>query len=221
MEKISPIGLIVFDFDGTLADTRELIIQTNFEVQRKMGYPLTTEEEIVATVGLPLKECFLVMYPDMPADDMPVCIKLYRQIFDELKGQIVPTLFPHVRETLDTLAGRGLSFSVASSRSTPSLLGFLRDMDLARYISFVVGADDVMQAKPHPEPVLNTLRELSFSASETMVVGDMPVDIQMGLAAGASTCGVSYGNSSREVLLAAGADSVIDDFAELSALVRG
>ena len=58
-------------------------------------------------------------------------------------------------------------------------------------------------------------RDLSVPASEALVVGDMPVDIQMGLGAGTRTCGVSYGNANRDALLAAGAHYVIDDFAQL------
>ena len=79
----------------------------------------------------------------------------------------------------------------------------------------MLGAEDVTLAKPNPEPVLKTLRDLSVSASETLVVGDMPVDIMMGAGAKALTCGVSYGNSDRDALQAAGADYVIDDFSEL------
>ena len=79
----------------------------------------------------------------------------------------------------------------------------------------MLGADDVTKAKPDPEPVLLTLRKLGFSASRTLVVGDMPFDILMGRGAGAKTCGVTYGNSSREELQVSGADYVIDDFANL------
>ena len=60
---------------------------------------------------------------------------------------------------------------------------------------------------------------MHFEASETLVVGDMDVDILMGARAGARTCGVTYGNGSRETLAAAGANYIIDDFAELLTLL--
>ena len=63
------------------------------------------------------------------------------------------------------------------------------------------------------------LRDLATDASDAIVVGDMPVDIQMGKSAGVRTCGVSFGNSGREALLRAGADYVIDDFSELITIV--
>ena len=79
----------------------------------------------------------------------------------------------------------------------------------------MLGADSVEHTKPHPEPVLRTLRETGIDAAHTLVVGDMPVDILMGRNAGVQTCGVTYGNATRDQLQAAGADFLIDDFAEL------
>ena len=64
----------------------------------------------------------------------------------------------------------------------------------------LVGADDVEKAKPNLEPVLQTLSSLGFKASETLVVGDMDVDILMGKNAGAKTCGVTYGNGTKREL---------------------
>ena len=218
-ELESMIKLIIFDFDGTLADTRELIVRTNQEAQRIMGYPITDEAGILKTIGHPLRECILTMYPDLPPEALPLWVKTYREVFDVFKTQIVPQLFPNVKKTLASLAGNGYKLTVASSRGTGSLTDFLREMGIAPYITYVLGADDVKLAKPHPEPVLKTLEAMSCDASEALVVGDMPVDIQMGLSAGAWTCGVTYGNSDREALLAAGAHHVISDFSELESLL--
>jgi phosphoglycolate phosphatase len=131
---------------------------------------------------------------------------------------MIPNLFPHVKETLVTLYERGYVLTVASSRLSASLKGFLQDMGIAPYISYVLGADNVDKAKPDPEPVLKTLREMGYSAADTLVVGDMPVDILMGSRAGALTCAVTYGNASRSALAAAGATYLIDDFANLLTL---
>lgn len=210
--------LIIFDFDGTLADTREIIVRTNQEVQRRMGYPITEEADIMATVGLVLEECILTMYPSLPREELPAWTAMYREVFNSLKGKMIPKLFPYVKETMETLWERGFILSVASSRGNESLKDFLRDMGIAPFISYVLGAEDVKQGKPHPEPVLKTLQDLHFDASQALVVGDMPVDIQMGRGAGAKTCGVSYGNSGRDALLQSGADFVIDDFRELLSL---
>ena len=213
------IKLVVLDFDGTLADTVELIVKTNQEVQRRMGYPVCKPEVIIATIGLPLAQCIQVMYPQVPKEELPRWVSVYREVFDELKTKIVPALFPHVKETLAELVKRGCVCTVASSRGRVSLVDFLKEMGISPFISYVLAAEDVVRAKPHPDPVLMTLAHTGISASETLVVGDMPVDVQMGLGAGAITCGVTYGNSNREALKAAGAHFIVDDFGEISTIL--
>lgn len=213
------INLVILDFDGTLADTVEIIVLTNQETQRRMNYPVCEPEKIIATIGLPLEECIVTMYPEVKQEEMPQWLAIYREVFDGLKKHMVPSLFPHVLETLRELHRRGIVLTVASSRGKVSLADFLREMGIAPYISYVLAAEDVTHAKPNPEPVLKTLEALSFKPEETLVVGDMPVDIQMGLGAGTLTCGVTYGNSNRAALTAAGANFVIDIFGELTSIV--
>ena len=213
------IKLLIFDFDGTLADTHELIIQTNQEAMRRMGFPVLEDQVISRTIGLPLEEGILTMFPQLAREDLPAWVKTYRTIFDELKTRIIPGLFPHVKETLEALHARGYVLTVASARLSLSLNDFLRDMGIAPFFSYVLGADNVSAAKPDPEPVLKTLRDLHFRADEALVVGDMPVDILMGKRAGAFTCGVTYGNSDREALKKAGANHVLDDFGRLPEII--
>ena len=211
--------LLIFDFDGTLADTRELIVETNQEVMRRKGYPVKGEEEICATIGLPLVESLVQMYPDIPMETIPDWIAMYREVFEDFRHSIVPSLFPGVSETLVKLHSDGHVLTVASSRKNASLNGFLQDMGVAPLFSYVLGVEDVARPKPHPDPVLKTLEAFGCPASDAMVIGDMPVDIRMGAGAGVRTCGVSYGNASREILLTAGADCIIDSIPELLALV--
>ncbi len=212
------IRLIIFDFDGTLGDTRATIVETMTETIRDLGYAPATEEAIAATIGLPLEGCFRQLFPDLSDGDTLRLAARYREIFERTRKARIPALFPHVKETLSALKERGFLLTVASSRSSRSLKGFLHDMGIADAISYVLGADNVEKAKPDPEPVLKTLRELSVSPSDCLVVGDMPVDILMGRSAGASTCAVTYGNAGRDDLIAAGADFLIDDIAELPRL---
>jgi phosphoglycolate phosphatase len=205
------LHLIIFDFDGTLGDTRANIVLTMRQTLERLGYAQPDEDTIAATIGVPLEKGFEQMLPGISPDDVALCARTYREIFETNRKVLVPKLFPHVKETLEALKKAGLVLTVASSRSSKSLNEFLREMDIAPYISYVLGADNVTHAKPHPEPVLKTMAEMGFRAEETLVVGDMPVDILMGKGAGARTCAVTYGNATREELAAAGADVIIDD----------
>ena len=210
------IRLIILDFDGTLGDTRGNILLTMTQTLAQLGYPAQDEETMAATIGVPLEKGFEQMLPGIGPDEVALCAKTYRDIFQKNRKQMVPNLFPHVKETLAALQDAGYVLTIASSRSYGSLKEFLSEMGIEPYISYVLGANSVTHAKPHPEPVLKTMADMGFPAEETLVVGDMPVDIQMGKGAGAHTCAVTYGNASREDLAAAGADIIIDDFSQLT-----
>ena len=126
-----------------------------------------------------------------------------------------PQMFPHVAETLGRLSKKGIRMSVATSRGVESLRDLLTSMGIIKYFDLLLGADSVSRHKPDPEPVLMTLEKLNINATDTLVVGDMPVDILMGKGAGCTTCGVTYGNATREELVESGADFIIDDFSSL------
>ncbi len=208
-------GLIILDFDGTLCDTRQTIVRTLQMTMEKLCLPVADEYACAATIGLPLSESFKTLFPSLTEEQALECAETYRDIFEKNKKLLEPKVFPHVPETLRALRDRGFVLTIASSRSNHSLMDFVRTFGFDKDISLVLGADDVTKAKPDPEPVLLTLKRLGFSASSALVVGDMPFDILMGRGAGAKTCGVTYGNSSREELQDSGADYIIDDFANL------
>ena len=214
------LKLIILDFDGTLGDTRANIVQTMRRTLERLGYPIPDEPTIAATIGVPLEKGFEQMRPGISPADVALCAATYREIFEKCRKEMIPDLFPHVKETLEALKENGFILTVASSRSYGSLKQFLQEMDIAPYISYVLGANSVTHAKPHPEPVLKTMADLGYAPDERLVVGDMPVDILMGKGAGARTCAVTYGNASREELAAAGADLIIDDFSELTAISK-
>lgn len=207
--------LLVFDFDGTLADTTATILATYRATIKELGAESRSDEECTATIGLPLKEGFRKLYPEYSEERLDLCMSTYRRIFNENKHLMKPRLYEGVKETLEEMHSRGIVMSVASSRSHASLVEFCEACGIAKLFSLILGADDVSKAKPNPEPVLKTLAELGKSAEHTVVVGDMPVDVAMGKGAYCKTVGVSYGNSSRDELIEAGADYVIDRFNEL------
>lgn len=211
-------SLIIFDFDGTLADTTAAILSTYRMAIDELRAGSRSDAQCQSTIGVPLKEGFRQLYPDFSDGQLDTCVSTYRRIFTENKLKLIPRLFPGVKETLEKLEKEGIQMSVASSRSKESLVEFCDKCGISRYFSLILGADDVTNAKPNPEPVLTTLKRLKQKAGMTLVVGDMPVDIAMGRGAGCETVGVTYGNASRSDLMCAGADYVIDSFPNLLAL---
>ena len=214
-EEVLSKGLIIFDFDGTLGDTRRNIVTTMQMTIAELHIPNRSEEECAATIGLPLAECFKTLFPDIQDELVFRCAETYRRIFNENLKTIQPQAFPGVVKTLSILHQKGFTLTIASSRSHNSLTELTRNMGIANYISYLLGADDVKEAKPKPEPLLKTLADMHYDAGETLVVGDMAVDIQMGANAGTKTCGVTWGNGTRKELENAGATFIIDRFEDL------
>ena len=210
--------LIILDFDGTLADTRGLIVQTMQQTIASLGLEPRTDEQCASMIGLPLKQAFTDLIPMTDAMGEH-CVDTYRQIFNENNAAYTIPAFPNVLETLRLLSQKGYTLTIASSRSHRSLMEFVEGMDLRNIIPYVLGAEDVSKAKPNPEPVLNTLEKFGCTPDEALVVGDTWYDIEMGRRAGIRTCGVTYGNGTREELMNAGADFLIDDFEELKSII--
>lgn len=211
--------LIIFDFDGTLGDTRQNIIVTMQRTMQMVGLPVKSNDECAATIGLTLENSFKKLYPDAGDEIAQRCVEAYREIFMESVEQLIPKLFPGVSETLARLHAMDIKMSVASSRQSQSLLLFLESMGVANYFPYVLGADNVIKHKPDPEPVLKTLRELDYAPYEVLVVGDMPVDVAMAHGAGVEAIAVTFGNATREELVEAQADYIIDDFTKILEII--
>lgn len=212
--------LIIFDFDGTLGDTRHNIIITMQRTMRMVGLSVKSDEECAATIGLTLEKSFQSLYPDMDSEMADRCVAAYRDIFLESVEELTPQLFPGVADTLARLDAMGIKMSVASSRQSQSLLLFLENMGILHYFPYVLGSDNVTKHKPDPEPVLKTLRELDYNPSDTIVVGDMPVDVAMAHGADVRAIAVTFGNATREELVESNADYIIDDFTKILEIVE-
>ena len=209
---------LIFDFDGTIADTAPLIIKTMQATMRVMKLPLKDNNECRAVIGLKLVDIPSVLWPDIPGIGNEFD-KTYRSIFDELKHPLEVTCFPKVTKTIKSLYEKGYSMAVATSRNHKSLIEFLRLFGILDYFSILIGADDVVNGKPAPDPALAILGAMEWKGSETLVIGDSEVDMLMGKAAGTKTCGVTYGYGILSDLQATNPDFIIPDFNSLNKIL--
>ena len=216
MKENSAVKIAILDFDGTLGDTTAVIIRTMQATISELGLPARTDEECAAMIGLRLIEIPPVLFPECDLEG-ELYASTYRKLFKEFNTDGAVELYPNVIETLKALNERGIKLTIASSRSRSTLVQYVENLGLSSIITYVLGADDVKQGKPHPEAVNMTLKHFGFKADEAIVVGDTIFDIEMGQNAGTRSCGVTYGNGSRESL--SKADYIIDDFAHLLDLI--
>lgn len=202
---------IILDFDGTIADTQGVIVATMLDTFSRLGLPDVDEDEIRPTIGLPLWEMFAMLCGITDKEMIDRCVDTYRDCFmSHCEGNV--SLYPGVAETLTKWKQDGMTLAIATSRGRDSLIPMLRSLGIHHLIDMAVTVEDVEHAKPAPDMVLKILAATGTDSADALVVGDTTFDIEMGKAAGCKTCGVTYGNHSREQLLTAEPDKVVDVF---------
>ncbi len=180
---------ILFDFDGTLANTNDLIFSAFEHTFAQFLHRKVSREEIVKTFGLPLAEA-MALYapsPDMITDMRAV----YRQFNLEHHDEMIKTI-DGVADALAALHRQGLKMAVVTSKKSPMANRGLKCCGLEAFISAVVGCDDTVNNKPHPEPMFKACSMLDVLPQECICVGDSPFDLKSGQRAGALTAAVRY-----------------------------
>lgn len=207
------IEAVLFDLDGTLIDTNELIM-VSFEYTFQ-HYGLTfTKEEIMEFNGPPLIDTFRKINPT-EADAM---METYREHNLKLHDTYVKA-FPFVNETLTKLKEDNVKMAVVSAKMRTGVLKGLRLTNLESFFDTIVTVDDVSNPKPHPEPVLKAIKDLNASPSRSIMVGDNYHDIESGKNAGTKTAGVAWSAKGRDYLMEFNPTYMLDDMRDLLPIV--
>lgn len=204
---------IIFDFDGTLADTAELTVETMLRTNILMNLPEVSADVCKSMIGYRLEEIPSILWPGISGLSERYAAT-FREIYKSTKEDFKVRTYPGVHDTLTDFKRNGIRMAIASSRSKVSLMELCSKLHIDNYFQMVVGGSDVKNGKPAPDPVNLILSAQGWDKDETLVVGDMNVDILMGKAAGTATCGVIFGNGTVAELENAGADYIISDFSE-------
>lgn len=208
---------ILFDFDGTIADTNKGIVLTVQETLRQMSLPIPDSSEISKIIGLPLDDCFRIA-AKVDGSRVKEASNLYRSIFMDIALEKI-TLFEGVLETLQKLKDEGVFMAIASSRNLVSLLPLAKYFGIDKFIDYIYGEDDCLNPKPAPDLALKIMKEHNLRSHDTLVVGDTIYDLMMGLSAGCEVCGVTFGNHSKEKLLTANPTHIVDRFPEILSIL--
>jgi pyrophosphatase PpaX len=208
---------ILFDLDGTLVDTNELILQS-FEHALGHFFPgRYTRQDVLPYMGEPLVQQFSrFTEPEL----VPQLVDVYRKHNVE-KHDLLVAIFPHVKEVLTDLKNTGHKLAVVTNKMRLTAEMGLRLFELEPLIDVLVTIEDTTKHKPEPEPLLFAMDKLGAEAEAALMVGDSPYDIMAGKAAGTATCGVSWSLRGKEGLIEYQPDYLIDDMKELLKIVRG
>jgi len=216
-----PFAALLFDLDGTLVDSHHEICLALDRALRDVGITLSFERVEALVDGSPLEVIWATLHPDAatrPCDDDYVRFaSAYRDHYMRDLGHAT-VLYPGVLDTLLHLqqARPTLRLSVVSNKHTASVKPLLETMGIAQHFELMLGCGGTpMAPKPAPDLLLNAADKLACDAARCAMIGDTALDIHAGKRAQMRTVGLSYGMSTRAALEAAGADHILDSFADL------
>jgi phosphoglycolate phosphatase len=194
-------------------DSAGKIVRCFESAMRDAGLPSPGAAAIRNIIGLGLKEAVASLLPQCDAATQAQVVARYRAHFLHL-DRTETQLFPGVREGLTRLAERGYRLAIATGKARQGLQRVLADTGLAQLFVASRCADEAL-SKPHPQMLLDILKETAVPAGAALMVGDTVYDMQMARSAQVDGLGVSYGVHDREELLAQGALACLDSFSEV------
>ena len=210
---------VIFDMDGTLADSVDHYYRMACDIVEAANAPPISRERDCELMGSGAPDLLRKLLPPDFPDSEAILARILRDRFSSwmrAAEEIEP--LPGCVDLLHQLHARGhrLGIATSSGRALP----YLDRWGVRPLFQSIVGREDVRRRKPHPDVVLHCLRQLELEPDDALYVGDSPIDIEAGRAAGLLTVGVLTGTSSRELLASVSADHILESAAELLGLLE-
>lgn len=207
--------LVLFDVDGTLVDSQNIIVAAQRRAFASVGLPAPSRAESLSIVGLSLREAFKTLIgPDGPVDALA---EAYKDAFHDLRADPAnhEPFFPDALETVATLAARDdVLLGVATGKSRRGVAYLVERAGWGNLLSTIQTADD-NPSKPAPDMVFKALAETGVDAKDAVLIGDTSFDMIMARNAGIARIGVTWGYHPADALSTAGAQAIASDFGDV------
>ena len=218
MTDTRKVNTVLFDFDGTLVNTNDVIIAS---WQHTYMHYLGREEsidKITSCFGEPL---LLTMEREFPGVDPQESAEVYRSFQRENADELVK-IFPGIRELLETLKEDGYRMGIVTSRTRESAERYMDMFGIGGYFENMVTCKDTDIHKPNPEPILLCLKKMDIAAEEAVMVGDSPFDIKCANNAGVKSVLVDWRitGDGQTLIDDAREDFTIEEPAELTGILE-
>ena len=210
------IDIVIYDFDGVIADTAADIAGAVQAAQKQYGKEIMDIPKIISFVGFGAKYLIDRCLPHMTEEEQAEALCWYKEYY-HFHSCVDTELYPTVGETLRAVADAGIAQCVVTNKPEPITKKIVAELGVDSYFTLILGPESLEKMKPDPEGLLKCVRETGRSRG--IMVGDSYTDILAGKAAGMETCGVLYGMGNREKLLEAGADHYIEKLEKLLSLI--
>ncbi|MFX1251309.1 MAG: HAD family hydrolase [Promethearchaeota archaeon] len=205
--------LVLFDFDYTLADSSKGVIICFQYALTQTGNSSASDEAIMDTIGLELKEAFKRFLDN--SNEINKCIVLFKEKAEEVMVNN-SFLLPMTSVTIKKLSERGYLLGIVSTKFAYRIQEILQRNELDQYFKVIIGGENVEKFKPAPEGILKACNRIGIDPKETIFVGDSVVDIKAGKAAGVNTAiGVLTGRTKKTDFLTIGTDLILNSIQDL------
>lgn len=207
------IEKMIFDLDGTLIDSKEVIINAVNHALPKIGLKKRSGEEILNFVGTGTRELIANISGLQQEEKIDKGTKLFKDYWTENFSR-ESTLFPHVIDVLEHYSGK--EKLILSNGNLEIIRKILDSFGIRKFFVQLISGDDEDCLKPSTCPVEKAIDiKDGGQRDKTLLVGDMDVDIKAGRSAGIKTCAVTYGMGTIEKIKKADPDFIIDDISEM------
>lgn len=207
---------MLFDFDGTLANSFGAITESTNYVRQHYGLPILREDEVRASVGFGLRHLMESLVPVANPDE---AVAIYRAHHPSVMARGTE-LVPGAVSTLQRLRQLGIRTAICSNKHVEFTKKLASDKGIRELFDEILGPDDVGVPKPDPAMLLEAMRRLNAKPDETIYVGDMTIDIEVARAAGVPIWIVLGGATPRATLEAARPDQLLTAFTDINQLIQ-
>ncbi|OUX44468.1 hypothetical protein CBE37_01110 [bacterium TMED277] len=213
--------LILFDYDGTLVDSADIIVEGTIQAFVRCGLPKPDPRKVKKGIGHKLITALKDYIPKDLTIDPNIIAAEYRKWYQEMdeEGIHFEPIFEGVHSLLDFLKRKDWLLGIATNKSSRGLFRGLKHHKIEHFFDLIMTSDD-FPAKPKPDMALNAQRKFSVEGNRSIMIGDTVHDIVMGNLAKCVTIGVTWGYNTRESLIDADADFIADEFDQLSTLLK-
>lgn len=202
------IKAFLFDLDGTLVDSSEAIIETNKKVLDSNGHSYD-EQKIIGMIGMPLEEMFRILIPNLSQAKVNQYTNEYRKHYSNIHLKHTK-IQPGTIRLLRKLKDHGFKLGIVTTKYRKPVLEVLHHFNLIDIFDTIVTGYEVKRHKPAPDIILEASKRLGVEAANCAIVGDSPIDIEAGKRAGAITIAVLTGPYTRQQMLKAKPNFLIE-----------
>ncbi|MFC3886578.1 pyrophosphatase PpaX [Bacillus songklensis] len=210
------INTILFDLDGTLIDTNELIISSFLHTLNKFYPNKYQREDVLPFMGPTLYETFV----SIDKERVQELIDTYRE-YNISHHDLLVKEFEGVFETVQWLKEQGYKLGIVTTKMSNVVMMGLKLTKLDQFFDVIVAIDHVTNPKPHPEPIEKALQQLDAKPEEALMVGDNHHDILGGKNAGTKTAGVAWSAKGREHIAQYEPDFILEKMSDLRDILGG